>query len=67
MNYQQYRLAKRNGEIIQQIRTMKSTVYTPKWYKPWDVRVEYEYGEWIDLPFVEIEDEDGSDHSNRVL
>lgn len=60
MRYKQWRLAKRkNGELIQQCRYVESKYHT-KWYKPWHTEVEYEYGEWIDLPFVEIEDDDGS-------
>lgn len=25
-----------------------------KWYKPWEYTIEREYGEWEDIPFVEV-------------
>ena len=54
MNYKQFRLAKRNGEIVQQFRTIISNTKA-KWYKPWEYKVEYEYGEWEDIPIPELE------------
>ncbi len=54
MNYKQYRLAKRKGELIQQVRLVKTRT-SNKWYKPWEYKIEYEYGEWEDLPIVEVE------------
>ena len=55
MNYSQYRLAKRNGEIVQQVRQVSTTTKN-KWYKPWEYTCEYEYSEWKDLPFIELND-----------
>jgi len=54
IKYTQYRLAKRNGEIIQQVRTIISHTKN-KWYKPWEYHIEYEHGEWEDIPIVEVE------------
>ena len=53
MRYKQWRLAKRNGEIVQQCRTVIITT-TNKWYKPWEYQSHYEYGEWEDVPLVEL-------------
>ena len=54
MRYKQYRLAKRNGELVQQVRTMEITV-TNKWYMPWQLEERVEYGEWVDIPIPEVE------------
>jgi hypothetical protein len=51
--YKQYRLAKRNGEIVQQTRQVSTTTKN-KWYKPWEYTCEYEYSEWEDLPFINL-------------
>lgn len=57
--YNQYRLAKRKGEITQQYRVVTST--TKHAYPLWKIWrwgtyvVDYEYGEWIDMPMEEIE------------
>ncbi len=53
MRYKQWRLAKRDGEIVQQCRTVIVTT-TNKWYKPWEYQSHYEYGEWEDVPLVEL-------------
>ena len=53
MQYNQYRIAKRDGEIIQQTRTVTSTTKN-KWYMPWLYTVQREYSEWVDLPIVEL-------------
>lgn len=53
MEYTQYRLAKRDGEIIMQARSVR-TKTNNKWYKPWEYTIEREYGEWKDIPFVEV-------------
>ena len=45
----QYRLAKRDGELVQQRRYVTSTTKS-KWWKPW----EHTYGEWADFPIVEL-------------
>lgn len=50
---EQYRIAKRDGEIIQQRRYVTSTTKN-KWYKPWEYTVDYEYSDWIDIPMVEM-------------
>jgi hypothetical protein len=47
----QYRLAKRDGELIQQRRYVTSTTKN-KWWKPWAYEVDYDHGEWIDFPIV---------------
>ena len=54
MRYKQYRLAKRNGELVQQIRTME-IIITNKWYKPWAFEKRIEYSEWVDIPILEVE------------
>jgi len=55
--YVQYRLAKRNGEIVQQKRnfTTKTRGITP-WWKFWEYEfvVDTEYGEWEDIPWIEL-------------
>ena len=53
MTYKQYRLAKRNGEIVQQCRTVTITT-TNKWYKPWEYQSHIEHGEWEDIPFENL-------------
>ena len=53
MKYYQWRLAKRNGEIVQQRRLVTSTTKN-KWYKPWVYEVEYDHGEWEDVEMVVI-------------
>jgi len=59
-SYKQYRLAKRNGEIVQQVRWM--TVETkndmPFW-KFWtigEVEMITKYGEWKDIPFADADE-----------
>jgi hypothetical protein len=59
-NYTQFRLAKRNGEIVQQKRsfTANTRSITP-WWKFWpfweyEFVVDTEYGEWEDVPWVEL-------------
>lgn len=62
MRYLQYRLAKRNGEIVQQRRTVTTKPITHEYslLKFWQVNklgcytAESEYGEWEDIPFPEI-------------
>ena len=54
LTYHQQRLAKRDGEIVQQQRIVKSTSKVAKWYRPWESVVEREYGDWVDVPFVEL-------------
>ena len=49
----QYRLAKRDGELVQQRRYVTSTTKN-KWWKPWLYEVEYTHGEWADFPIVEL-------------
>jgi hypothetical protein len=56
MTYKQYRLARRDGELIQQERTITSTINN-KWYKPWEYHVEYEHTEWKDIPIVDVSKE----------
>jgi hypothetical protein len=53
MTYYQWRLAKRNGEIVQQRRIIKTTTKN-KWWKPWEYSVEYDHGEWEDVEMVAI-------------
>ena len=54
MRFVQFRLAKRNGELVQQSRIKISTT-TSKWYKPWEVKTETYEGEWQDVPILEVE------------
>jgi hypothetical protein len=53
MTYTQYRLAKRNGEIIQQKRSLE-IITKNKWYKPWEYNSESHYGEWEDVEIPEV-------------
>ncbi len=53
MTYYQWRLAKRNGEIVQQRRLITSKTKN-KWWKPWEYAVEYDHGEWEDVEMVVI-------------
>ena len=61
MIYKQYRLAKRNGEIVQQVRmaivTAKPTHPIWKIWKLHQCTYNYEYTEWTDIPIVELKDE----------
>lgn len=59
--YVQYRLAKRNGDIVQQRRTVTwTTTHEYSLLKFWQVNklgcytAESKYGEWEDIPFPEI-------------
>lgn len=58
MNYTQYRLAKRNGEIIMQKRSMEViTKRAWKWWQLWklgEFEMERVHGEWVDEPFVDL-------------
>lgn len=54
MKYKQWRIAKRDGQIIQQVRTVTSRVTNAKWWKPWAYKVEYDYSEWFDEPLEEL-------------
>jgi hypothetical protein len=60
MTYTQYRLAKRDGKIVQQSR--KLTVETARTYplwKFWNWGIHdaiYTYGEWEDIPFADAND-----------
>jgi hypothetical protein len=57
MNYTQYRLAKRKGEIVQQSRSVIYTVTTP-WWKFWDQQYNHTtFTDWEDIPFLELEPE----------
>lgn len=49
----QYRLARRDGELVQQRRYVTSTTKN-KWWKPWEYHVEYNEGEWVDFPIPEF-------------
>jgi hypothetical protein len=53
MTYTQYRLAKRNGELIQQKRSLE-IITKNKWYKPWEYKSECVYGEWEDIEIPEV-------------
>lgn len=64
MMYKQYRIAKRDGEIIQQVRTVKTTT-TNKWWKPWEYLVEREYSDWVDIPIVELHSSSLDDRVNE--
>jgi hypothetical protein len=54
MRFVQFRLAKRNGELVQQSRIVISTT-TSKWYKPWDTQTETYESEWQDVPIPDID------------
>ena len=51
MTYTQYRLAKRNGELIQQKRSLE---IIPKMDKTWEYNSESVYGEWEDVEIPEV-------------
>jgi len=55
MTYRQYRLAKRDGEIVQQTRTVKVYDDNP-WYTLFGLNYSREYTEWEDVPFVNAND-----------
>jgi hypothetical protein len=61
--YTQYRLAKRDGEIVQQKRTVsvEPKYNIPLWkiWKIWSLatyEVIYNYGEWEDVPFADADE-----------
>lgn len=59
MRYKQYRFVKRKGEIVQQFRvvTTSDRPAYPLWkFWRWGTYVvDYDYGNWIDIPMEEIE------------
>ena len=60
MRYTQYRLAKRNGQIVAQSRSVVSeTTRTSKWWQFW--KIEYcvtdTIGDWTDMELPEVGDE----------
>jgi hypothetical protein len=58
--YKQYRLAKRNGEIVQQERwaTIETKSKYPFWkFWQWgNIEVTTNYGEWKDIPFADADE-----------
>jgi hypothetical protein len=60
-SYKQYRLAKRNGEIVQQERwvTIETKSKHPFWkFWQWgNIEIITNYGEWKDIPFADVFDE----------
>ena len=55
MRYQQFRLAKRKGEIVQQSRYVIYTVTSP-WWKFWDQQYNNTtFTDWEDIPLIELE------------
>jgi hypothetical protein len=58
--YTQYRLAKRNGEIVQQKRwaTVETKNDMPFWkfWKFIHVEIITNYGEWEDVPFADADE-----------
>jgi hypothetical protein len=58
MTYTQYRLAKRNGVIIQQKRSLSygETRKVYPWWKFWNQEYTYDtiYGEWEDIEIPEV-------------
>jgi hypothetical protein len=58
--YTQYRLAKRNGEIVQQKRWMTVEAKNdPPFWKFWTIgEIEFvtNYGEWEDVPFANADE-----------
>ena len=66
MRYQQYRIAKRNGEIVQQCRyATSSTKNKYPWWQFWNwsiYEVSYDYTEWEDIPMVELNVLAGAEH-----
>lgn len=61
MRYQQFRIAKRKGEIIQQRRYVNTTsVALFKWWQFWkwfEYEVDIKREPWEDLPIVDVEAE----------
>lgn len=61
MRYQQFRIAKRKGEIVQQRRYVNSTaVALFKWWQFWkwaEYEVDIKYEPWEDLPIVDVDAE----------
>lgn len=55
MKYYQWRLAKRNNEIVQQRRLVTTTTKN-KWWKPWEYVLEVDHGDWEDVPMASIQD-----------
>ena len=60
-SYKQFRIAKRNGEIIQQQRTVVVVcLHQHPFWKFWKWGIyesTYNYCEWKDIPIVNVEDE----------
>ena len=59
MRQTEYRLAKRNGEYLTQWRYVYGdTKKVSKWWEIWKENYEmvYKYGEWNDLPAVQLEE-----------
>ena len=54
MTRTEFRLARRDGELIQQRRTITSITTNKCWWKPWLYEVEYTYGPWVDVPIKEL-------------
>ena len=58
MRYQQYRLAKRNGEIVHQTRYVEciTKLAHPRWqFWNWSTyKVDYDYSDWMDMPMIEL-------------
>ena len=58
MTYTQYRIAKRNGDIIVQSRKVvigNSRRMQPWWkFWNWDYSYDKEYGEWVDVEIPEV-------------
>lgn len=50
-NYQ-YRLIKRDGELVQQRREFW-VINKSKWWKPWEAHYEIDGSDWFDTPIVE--------------
>lgn len=61
MRYSQFRMAKRNGEIVWQHRYVHcgDTYKIQPWWKFWNQEYTYDktYGEWEDLPIEEVGNE----------
>ncbi len=53
MNYQ-YRLIKRDGELVQQRREIW-IVNKSKWWKPWEAHYEIDGSDWFDTPILEYQ------------
>jgi hypothetical protein len=57
-HYIQTRIAKRNGEIVQQKRDYYCEVYNPyPWWQFWkvDYSLKTECGEWVDVPIPDAD------------